>query len=329
MRDEESGIRLPVNGLVLGVIVVIFAAIMAFSGFYTVGQNERAVLTTWGQISEISGPGLHLKIPMMQGVSTYMVNQKTVSNYTPKPDERGLSTFTVDNQEVFVWLTVFYTVQASQLEDIYTTITKDQDELANRIWSTAVNAAKDVLGAVNTNEIASKRGEITAKIRDLVKTNVLNTLHVQIDDVQIPNIEYSQSYRKGVEDAAVAKVRIEQTTQERNQAMVDADRARVAALGTANAVREAAKGAADAQVTQATAQAAATRLNGEAQGAAILAQGQAQAQVIDLQAKALAQNPNLVQLHIADRWDGKVPVWNGTGPLPLLNLSPENTPKAQ
>jgi hypothetical protein len=39
------------------------------------------------------------------------------------------------------------------------------------------------------------------------------------------------------------------------------------------------------------------------------------------QAEALRQNPNLIELRKVERWDGSVPQWNGTGPLPLLNLS--------
>ena len=37
--------------------------------------------------------------------------------------------------------------------------------------------------------------------------------------------------------------------------------------------------------------------------------------------EALRQNPNLIELRKVERWDGSVPQWNGTGPLPLLNLS--------
>ena len=47
----------------------------------------------------------------------------------------------------------------------------------------------------------------------------------------------------------------------------------------------------------------------------------AEAMAIRAQAEALRQNPNLIELRKVERWDGSVPQWNGTGPLPLLNLS--------
>ena len=46
-----------------------------------------------------------------------------------------------------------------------------------------------------------------------------------------------------------------------------------------------------------------------------------QQQQLRAQAEALKQNPNLIELRKVERWDGSVPQWNGTGPLPLLNLS--------
>jgi len=196
-------------------VIVLIVLIIATGGFFTVGQNERTVLTTWGALSGIYGPGLHFKIPMVQATHSYEINQKTISNYAPQHEEHGLSTYTVDNQEVFGWLTVFYTLKPSELEYIYTNISRDPDELATRIWSVAVNTYKIELGKVNTNEVAQKRGEIIKSVKAEVTGAVLAQLHLQIDDVQIPEIVYSSAFNQGVEAAALAKVRIEQALQER------------------------------------------------------------------------------------------------------------------
>ena len=49
---------------------------------------------------------------------------------------------------------------------------------------------------------------------------------------------------------------------------------------------------------------------------------------IEAQAGALRENPNLIELRKVERWNGSVPQWNGTGPLPLLNLSGGSAPTA-
>ena len=49
-------------------------------------------------------------------------------------------------------------------------------------------------------------------------------------------------------------------------------------------------------------------------------ESKARAAAIERESKALEQNPNLVQLRIAERWDGKLPTYTGGG-VPLLQLS--------
>ena len=38
------------------------------------------------------------------------------------------------------------------------------------------------------------------------------------------------------------------------------------------------------------------------------------------QAEALRDNPSLIQLRIAEKWDGQLPQVNGGGAIPLLNI---------
>ena len=323
-----TALRFPARWIGIAVVIVILLSI-GFGGYFTVGQNERTVLTTWGALSGVYGPGLHFKIPMVQATHPYEINQQTISNYAPKRDEHGLSTYTVDNQEVFGWVTVFYTLKPSELEYIYTNISRDPQELATRIWSVAVNTYKIEMGKVNTTDVAQKRGEIIKSVKAEVTEAVKGQLHLQIDDVQIPEIEYSPVFNQGVEAAALAKVRIEQALQEKAQAQVDAEKARVNALGTANAIREKADGDAYAVIAAAKAQAESTKLNGDAQAASLLAQGTAQAKVIEDQVAALKANPDYVKLQIARTWDGHLPAWTGGGPIPFLNLGVNDVPAVQ
>jgi regulator of protease activity HflC (stomatin/prohibitin superfamily) len=57
--------------------------------------------------------------------------------------------------------------------------------------------------------------------------------------------------------------------------------------------------------------------NGKSQ--ATLINAKAEAEAIRLKSDALKQNPELVQLTLAERWDGKLPAVTG-GSTPLLDL---------
>jgi len=50
----------------------------------------------------------------------------------------------------------------------------------------------------------------------------------------------------------------------------------------------------------------------------------ARAEAIRREAEALRDNPALIQLRIAEKWDGQLPQVNGGGALPLLNIDPAN-----
>jgi regulator of protease activity HflC (stomatin/prohibitin superfamily) len=282
--------------------------LLLFSGsFYTVAEYERAVLTTWGEFRAVVDPGLHFKLPVAQAVRLYPINIQQVSI-------EQVNTYTIDNQELDAAITIFYRLPAEKLEFIYRNVPDYED----RVAAITIDRFKSEMGKVNTSQVAQKRGEVRDRIKDVLGATIGATLGIDIVDLQIPNIDYTDSFRAAVDQAAVAKTLVEKQEQQKRQAEIAADQRRIEAAGLANAAREEAAGAADAKLLQAKAEAEAIRLRGEAEAMAIRAQ-----------AEALRQNPNLIELRKVERWDGSVPQWNGTGPLPLLNLSGGPIPQPQ
>jgi regulator of protease activity HflC (stomatin/prohibitin superfamily) len=288
-------------GLVLAILLVLVSG-----SFYTVAEYERAVLTTWGEFRAVVDPGLHFKLPVAQAVRHYPINIQQVSI-----DQ--VNTYTIDNQELDASITIFYRLPAEKLEFIYRNV-PDYEE---RVAAITIDRFKSEMGKVNTSQVAQKRGEVRDRIKEVLGATVGSTLGIDIVDLQIPNIDYTDSFRAAVDQAAVAKTLVEKQEQQKRQAEIAADQRRIEAAGLANAAREEAAGAADAKLLQAKAEAESIRLRGEAEAMAIRAQ-----------AEALRLNPHLIELRKVERWNGSVPQWNGTGPLPLLNLNggPEFAP---
>jgi regulator of protease activity HflC (stomatin/prohibitin superfamily) len=289
-------------GLILAIVLVLLSG-----SFYTVAEYERAVLTSWGEFRAVVEPGLHFKLPVAQAVHHYPVNIQQVTI-------EQVNTYTIDNQELDATVTIFYRLPAEQLESIYRNV-PDYEE---RVAAITIDRFKSELGKVNTSQVAQKRGEVRDRIKEVLSATVEATLGIDIVDLQIPNIDYTDSFRAAVDQAAVAKTLVEKQEQQKRQAEIAADQRRIEAAGLANAAREEAAGQADAKLLQAKAEAEAIRLKGEAEATAIRAQ-----------AEALRENPHLIELRKVERWDGSVPQWNGTGPLPLLNLSGGPVPQPQ
>lgn len=113
-----------------------------------------------------------------------------------------------------------------------------------------------------------------------------------IDSVQIQDIAFSQSYENAVEQRMQAIVQQEQAEAVKAKRIIDADAAAYEV-----------KAAADAQAHQ------------------IEVQGQAQAAAIRARGDALKDNPNLIALTTAEKWDGKLPeTMVPGGALPFLEM---------
>ena len=283
--------------LIMGVLFVAF--LMAFFGsYYTVRETERAVLTQFGQFVAVKGPGLHFKIPFVQGVVDFPVNIRAF-----QVDK--VNTYTVDNQELDALFTVNYRIPNDSVENVF----KRVPDYEQRLISLAIDRFKAEVGRVNVSEIASKRGEVRDRIFKVFKENANALFQLEIVDFQITNVDFNKTFREANNEASKAKAGVEQADNERRRAVITADRARIDAAGAANAAEESARGAANARLLAARAEAEAIRIQGEAQALAIRAQ-----------AEALASNLSLIELRKAERWDGKLPTSMLSNVMPFMNV---------
>jgi regulator of protease activity HflC (stomatin/prohibitin superfamily) len=179
-----------------------------------------------------------------------------------------------------------------------------------------VDRFKREMGKINITQVAAHRGDVALAVQRSMEAEALSLYGIAIVDFQINDIRYTEQYRRAVDAAAIAKAKVEQSEQERRQAEVVAQRQKIQAEGEANAAREQARGKADGELLLATAQAKGKELVGLAEAKALEAQGQ-----------ALRSNSSLVQLEIAKRWSGNLPVnMYGAAPLPFLSLKEEPQP---
>jgi len=265
--------------------------------YFTVAQNEMTVVTRFGRLDYVAGPGLHFKIPFVNAIHAYRTDIQDLH-----PD-KAVNTYTIDNQEVDIVFTVFYRIPADQVAYVYT----NNRDFEARLMAMTIDRLKAAMGQVNVQSVAEKRGEL----RDAIHTTLnhdTKPLGIDVTDFQLTDMQYTQAFRQAVNNAAVQKANIEGVEYQRQQAMKAAETAKIRAEGEANAVRARAAGDADGRLLHATAEAKAIQLQGEAQAAAIHAQ-----------AAALKANPDLVLLRKAEKWDGKLPTAiYGSAPIPFL-----------
>lgn len=210
---------------IAGLIVLI----LLFGTFFTIPAGYCGVLTTFGAASpNVLGPGLHFKLPIVQGV--VRMNVQVQKNQLT---EHAAS---LDLQDVETTVATNWNIDDSDASWIYQKIGMEE-ALNDRIIQPVVsNAVKAVVAHYNAEELVTKRDQVRTQIEDLIRNN-LKPYHVNVDvsGVSITDFQFSTDYASAIEQKQVAQQRAQQAEYELQQAKVEAERQVAQAQGQAEA----------------------------------------------------------------------------------------------
>jgi regulator of protease activity HflC (stomatin/prohibitin superfamily) len=256
--------------------VALVALSTVFGAFYTVDEGERAVITYNGAVSSTADPGLHFKLPFVQGVHTVSV-RSNVKQFEAVP------AYSKDQQTAVLALSVNYKVPADQVQEVYANYGSAENVVSRILERRVLEQTKNVFGRYTAVMAIQERGKLNAEIAQAITAGVAGPIIVE--SVQIENIDFSDAYEAAVDARMLAEVEVQKLRQNAEREKVQAEITVTQAQATA-----------DATLAQAKAEADAVRLRGEAQASAIEARG-----------RALRDNPGVVQLVQAEKWNGALP----------------------
>ncbi len=277
--------------LTIAVLVLLVAAVL-FGSFFTVDQGYRGVVLRTGAVARIAQPGLGLKVPLLDRVVRISVQTNS------KVYDR-MEAYSRDQQLAELRLSVTYRIVPEEVDLLYAQYGSEEGLLTRLIDRRVNELTKTVFGQFNAVEAIQQRATLNQQISDAIIA-VMDPAIVVIESIQVEDIAFSAAYEQSVEARMMAEVEVQRRAQELEQQRIQAQ-----------IVVTQAQGAADARVAEAKAQAEATRLAGDAEASAIRARGE-----------ALRDNPELIRLVTAERWDGVLPstmVPGGT--IPFLDLT--------
>jgi regulator of protease activity HflC (stomatin/prohibitin superfamily) len=271
--------------------VLLLAFVIVWLSWYTVPEGFRGVITRNNAVVGIAEPGLGFKVPFIDSVTDMSVQ-------TERSDFSDISSYSKDIQQSISAVTVNYRLLPDAVERVYAEVGTD---FANRLLAGRLaKHFKEAFGKHAAAEIVNQRDVVSDEIETAFRED-MQPFGVLIEDVQIVNVDFSDAYEQAVEASATAEARVKQARQELEKIKVDAQQ----------------------KVAQAQAEADARRLAADAEAYQIKAKGDAEAEAIRARALALQENPSLVALITAEKWNGVLPttmVPGGT--LPFLELSP-------
>ena len=289
MNESVPG-RFPARLTAIVALVVIVGLALIFGSFYTIDQGERGVILRTGAVAGTAEPGLHFKLPWIETIVkipvTEQVSYWTCSNNggSCQTNERHeMQAYSQDQQPADMRVTVSWHVPAADVTRVYSEF-GSIDNLENRLVARrAPQDVKTVFGKFTAVSVIQYRAKFNTDVQGAIEAGVQGP--VQIDSVQVENIDFSDTYEKSVEAAMQARVEVQRLQQQQQQEEIQA---RITVIQ--------AQAEADAKLAQAKADAQAVQIRGEAEAAAIRARGD-----------ALKDNPDIVNLTQAERWDGRLP----------------------
>jgi regulator of protease activity HflC (stomatin/prohibitin superfamily) len=277
-------------GAVLGVFILLFGITIIFGSWYTVDEGERGVILRNGAVVGTAQPGLGFKTPWIESVEKISVQQHTVLF-------DAVQAYSKDQQTATLKLSVTYGVPADKVTSVYSGF-GSLDGLRGRLLDRQVNEQVEIVfGKFNAITAVQERARLSLEVSNAIKKAVVGPINVT--SVQVENIDFSDTYEKSIEQRMQAEVEVQKLRQ--------------------NAERE--KVQAEIAVTQAQGQADSTLAKAQAEAKATILRGEAEAQSIRARGDALRDNPGLVSLTQAERWDGKLPTTMVPGnAVPMLKL---------
>ena len=244
--------------------------------WYTVDQGERGVILRNGAITGTADPGLGFKLPIVDKVVD--IDIRTRANLY-----ENVMAYSRDQQTAGLTVSVNYRVPADQVLNVYENY-GSVENLRGRVLDRKVfDQTKNVFGQFNAVTAIQERARLVAEVQMAIQNAVQGP--IIIESVQIENIDFSDAYENSIEQRMLAEVEVQKIQQNAEREKVQAEIKVIQAQADA-----------DARVAQATAEAQAITLTGNAEAEAINARGQ-----------ALRDNPSLIDLVSAERWNGVLP----------------------
>lgn len=292
--------KLCINGF-----AALFALILVSNNLYVIDEGERAVITRLGTIVDTWEPGIHIKYPLVEKVTRYNVRlQKTTFGRLADDsdsEQEVLSAYSHDNQIITSYrLSVTWAYDSNRIREAYKMF--GSDESRNSVFYTVVaplvqQTSKVIFGQFTSTTIIQERARLDETLDRALKDQ-LAKYPINVISVQIENVDFSQTFEQTIELTAQKKQEVEKAKNELKMIEISSQQ----------------------KVAQAEAENKAVKLRADANAYQISVQAKAEAEAIKVKAEALKANRELIDLTIAEKWDGKLPTTSLGNSVPLLNL---------
>ncbi len=283
------------NNIAYGVAALVILMLL-FGCFVIVESGHVGVVRRLGAVQMDALPeGIHGKIPLVDSVIEVDIRLRKAESEAQAASK--------DLQVVRTQVAVQYSMNGQVMPLTFQKIGTRSVVETTLVSPAIMESVKAVTALYTAEDLVTNRAEVKNKIQLAIEDFINTTLQqkdvggaLSLANVAITDFDFSDEFNRAIEE----KVKAEQE-----------------ALKAKNEKLR--------RVTQAEAAAAERTLAADAEAYQIEVASKARAEAIRREAEALRDNPSLIQLRIAEKWDGQLPQVSGGNAIPLLNIdAPKN-----
>lgn len=169
--------------LFLFLVVIGVVAALAFGSFYTIKEQEQAVVTTFGKAQTVSTAGLHFKIPFVQKVQKVDTTiQRFTIGYNQDTNER-IDTESMMITKDYNFVNVDFFVEYKVSDPVKALYASDQP--VTILKNIAQSSIRMVVGSYEVDSVITTGKN---EIQSAIKTSILEKLKQQDIGIQLINI---------------------------------------------------------------------------------------------------------------------------------------------
>ena len=206
MNNVKSGNLGSGKRIVKIIIVIAILLVLAGESYYTIKEEEQAVVCTFGSPKAVTTPGLHFKIPFIQTVSKVNTTIQGFSiGYNSVGEEEDALMITSDYNFILVDFYAEYRV-TDPVKALYAS---QKPELV--LKNIAQNCIRTTIGSYSVDSVLTTgKNEIQSNIKQLILDKLeeydigIQLVNITIQDATPPNSEVEMAFKE-VETAKQGK----------------------------------------------------------------------------------------------------------------------------
>ena len=196
-----------IKRLFLPCVGIVLLAVLVLTSLYTVGDKGQAVVTTFGKVTAVVDPGIHIKIPFGIQQATYVnVNELQKIEIGFRTGNTNDSTETVDSESKMISgdyniVNCDFFVEYKISDPVkYLYSSADPREI---LKSLAQSHIRNVISSYDVDSILTTgKGEIQAKIKEAIQEELaaydlgLALTDIKLQDSEPPTLEVQEAFKE-------------------------------------------------------------------------------------------------------------------------------------